>query len=65
MGSHGSLLVTTIHDKGDAGLRSLVARLEGNDCFVVFGVSLKIDVDFFSGRQQIIFFISSFRALLL
>ncbi len=39
VGSHGSSLVTTIHDEGDGGLRSLVARLEGNDCFVVFGFS--------------------------
>lgn len=31
MGSHGSLLVTTIHDKGDGGLRTFIARLEGND----------------------------------
>jgi hypothetical protein len=48
VGSHGSSLVTTIHDKGDTGLRSLVARLEGNDCFVVFGFSLKNVVYLFS-----------------
>lgn len=48
MGSHGSSLVTTIHDKGDTGLRSLVARPEGNDCFIVFGFSLKNAMDFFS-----------------
>lgn len=27
MGSHGSLLVTTIHDEGDGGLRTFIARL--------------------------------------
>jgi len=48
VGSHGSSLVTTIHDDSDAGLRSLVARLVGNDCFVVFGFSLKNAMDFFS-----------------
>ncbi len=47
MGSHGSSLVTTIHDEGDGGLRTLLARLEGNDCFVVFGFSFKNVVDFF------------------
>jgi hypothetical protein len=47
VGSHGSSLVTTIHDEGDGGLRTLLARLEGNDCFVVFGFSFKNVVDFF------------------